>query len=228
MWRAVQIHLHIQDLRIQRRSWTVQYVMRLAETSCVWVLGSLVAGSLVVGSCYSPQFDDREPGNASGSAASFAVDASQFPPCQDTPPLAATSLRWSITTHAFGGRFAPRNVGAFWIEDSSGAYLDTLEQWGTTRKKWLKGYLEATAEVYVDATSGATLVRHGAHEGDWDLKTSTGCDVGPGDYQLVMELTDRSGTGVVERIAFEVGAAVSLKSTNLPQFSSIVLQVETP
>ncbi len=192
------------------------------------LLALFAASGGIASACFTPEYVDQEPGNASGSTLSFAVDASQFPPCQDVTPVPASSVAWTVTTHAFGGRFAPRNVGAIWIEDETGVYVDTLEQWGTTRKKWLKGYLAATEEQYVDAQSGATLLRHETHAGTWDLRSSTGCELAAGAYVLALELTDRSGTGALERLPIELTAAGTLELTNLPQFSSIVLQVESP
>jgi hypothetical protein len=40
-----------------------------------------------------------------------------------------TSLTFDVTTKAPGGRYQPRNVGAIWVEDSSGKLVKSLEVW---------------------------------------------------------------------------------------------------
>ena len=181
---------------------------------------------LFVVACYQPRYEDAEPGNDTDSIRSFFVDASQFPPCQPGEPLAVEEVHWRITTVSAGGRFAPRNVGAFWIESTDGAYVDTLEQWGTTRKKWLSAYNEATDGEYSDAVSGATRIRHEEHEGTWDLHDRFGCPVPPGAFVLRMELTDRSGVGPEESAEFKVGPAGSWEPPDFLNFTGISLRFE--
>jgi len=47
------------------------------------------------------------------------------------------SLSFDVVTVNQGGWFAPRNVGAIWIEDSSGKFVKTLKVWAAIRSRYL-------------------------------------------------------------------------------------------
>ncbi|MES1171600.1 MAG: DUF2271 domain-containing protein, partial [Bacteroidota bacterium] len=126
-----------------------------------------------------------------------------------------------------GGRFAPRNVGAVWIERASGEFVRTLEEWGGMRAKWLTNWQSASSGNTVDAVTGATLDRHVTHAARWDLKDAHGCDVPDGPHVLRVELTDRSGTGAVESVAFDKSdAPVSLAPADSGPFTEMQLILE--
>jgi hypothetical protein len=122
--------------------------------------------------------------------------------CSGGSPGVTSSLRFRVRTSALGGRFAPRNVGAIWVQDGSGAFVKTLEQWGTTRAKWLLAFNAASGGDVVDAITGPTKLSHESHEVTWDLASAAGCTVAAGDYAVWLETTDKSGAGVTLSIPF--------------------------
>lgn len=129
-------------------------------------------------------------------------DAGTQDACGDAKPTATSSLRFRVRTSAVGGRFSPRNVGAIWLQDGSGAFVKTLERWATTRAKWLITFNAASGGNVVDAVTGATRLSHETHEVAWDLTSAAGCRVAAGDYAIWLELTDKSGPGVTLGIPF--------------------------
>ena len=118
-----------------------------------------------------------------------------------------------------GGRYAPQNVGAVWIETGAGMFVKTLERWGNIRASHLTRWNKAsggwgsifgggnTADQ-MDAVSRATLRSHGAHHVTWDMKDPTGKVVPDGSYKLLIEVTeDNSRPGAVAEIPFEKAPA---------------------
>ena len=179
---------------------------------------SLLAAALALGAsaCMQPR-DDAAPRTTQQSyvdefaellgenGGGMGRKASDCPP--DPSPLERLSL--SVRTASGDGRYRPRNVGAFWIEDASGQWVKTLELWGQRRAKWLTRFQAASGGDVVDAVTGPTLSEHEVHELEWDLTAADGCEVENGEYQLRMELTDWSGTGKQYTIPFEKGLTPS-------------------
>ncbi len=129
-------------------------------------------------------------------------DAGAPDACPGGSPAGASALRFRVRTSSVGGKFAPRNVGAIWVQDGAGAFVKTLERWGTTRAKWLLTFNEVSGGDVVDAITGATKLSHETHEVTWDLADTAGCPVAAGDHAIWIELTDRSGAGVTLGIPF--------------------------
>lgn len=121
-------------------------------------------------------------------------------------PKSDRTLAFTVRTVPLGGRFAPKNVGAVWIETSRGQFVRTLASWGKVRAKWLSAWLTASGGNEVDAITGATLTGHKVHEFVWGLRDVHGCEVAAGGYALRMELTDRNGAGATHTVSFDVGA----------------------
>ncbi len=139
---------------------------------------------------------------------SAAVDASAG--CAVDSPLSA--LRVVVRTTAVGGRYAPRNVGAIWIETSAGAYVKTVKRWANRRKGYLTSYMAVTGGDVTDAVSGATLSSHITHDVTWDLTDRNRCEIPPGNYRVAIELTDGNMTGAALRIPFTKGATGSMST----------------
>ncbi len=125
-----------------------------------------------------------------------------------------TMLSMQVTTVTQGGRYAPKNVGAIWVEDSSGKWVYTLEYWdGFINAQWLTAYQASGGPAYVpvfstippDVTASATLNAHKTHNVTWSLKDSKGNTVPDGAYKLVVEVTEYSGTGKSQSYDFNVG-----------------------
>lgn len=188
--------------------------------------------ALVVSSatgCFQPRSNDDESGDAATRPTElFQPQGETVPPpiCPDDPsPL--TAMQIHVRTSSAGGRFAPRNVGAIWIERSDGTFVKTVARWGTVRAKWLKRFVAASAGSVVDAVTGPTLLSHQTHDVRWSLTGPDRCEVPSGDYRVVFELTDRNGMGPALEVPFAKGVT---PRTTMPlddtYFHDVVLNVE--
>ncbi len=156
-----------------------------------------------------------------------ATQTATSDPCDGEMLAAETTLRFRVRTSSVGGKFAPRNVGAIWIQDGEGAFVKTLERWGTTRAKWLLTFNAASGGNVVDAITGATKVSHETHEVRWNLTNAAGCPVPAGDYAIWLELTDRSGAGVTLDIPIGVPAPPSqVQPEDTPNFHDMSVDWE--
>lgn len=200
--------------------------MTLANTQSSCYARSLIFHLCITAcaACYSPQHavDETRPASATLDLTPFQRDSAtagrlgtQTPAdCQSETGL--TALELSVRTTNAGGRYAPRNVGAFWIETADGRFVKTLARWGTRRAKWLTRFQGSAKGDVTDAVTGATLAAHKTHEVRWDLNGLDGCEVETGDYALLLELTDRDAAGQSMSIAFskqDVGFVLSPADT---------------
>jgi hypothetical protein len=162
--------------------------------------------------CFRPDTDAAAPpeGDALAppthlfrrEAGSGDAGADAAVPIACAAPSALRALKFIVSTSPVGGRFAPRNVGAIWIETGAGTFVRTLEVWGNMRAKWLSAWLASGAGDTVDAVTGATLAEHLTHTVTWNLRDAHGCEAPAGQYALRIELTDRSGAGATLAIPF--------------------------
>jgi hypothetical protein len=138
-----------------------------------------------------------------------------------------SSLAFDVQTLSQGGKYSPRNVGAIWIETSGGDFVKTLEVWAERRAGELTRWRNETSSNRVDAVSGATLRSHAVHRVTWDLSDVSGNPVGPGDYKIVIEATDRDSTGASHEVAFTLGADPQvITPADGSAFSSMSLTLE--
>lgn len=115
----------------------------------------------------------------------------------------ATACTFRLTTRAQGGRYAPKNIGAIWIEREDGTWVKTLKVWAGVRLRYLTTYLKAnTKRDTTDAMTSATLRQHATHEVKWNLKDAQGQVAADGDYRVRVEVTDRSGDGQLLSVPF--------------------------
>jgi hypothetical protein len=119
------------------------------------------------------------------------------------------------------GEYAPRNVGAVWVEKSDGTFVKTIERWAGIRAvhltRWnnasggwpIAGFFFATPESsadQVDAVSSNTLRPHMQHTLTWNMKDGTGMVIPDGSYKLVIEVTESERIqSVSAEIDFEKG-----------------------
>ena len=108
------------------------------------------------------------------------------------------TLNVSVTTKAAGGEFAPDNVGAIWIADSSTKFVKSLYVWGSQRRKELSTWTSATsaaglANNLVDAVTAATMRSHGVRTATWNGTNASKAAVPDGAYKVCFELRDGSG-----------------------------------
>jgi hypothetical protein len=115
---------------------------------------------------------------------------------------ATLALTFDVMTVDQGGRYAPRNVGAIWIETQANAFVKTLEVWARTRGRYLTRFNSEAGGSRVDAVTGATLRAYGMHHVTWDFTDESGSVVPPGDYKIVIEVTDHDGAGKSADVPF--------------------------
>lgn len=116
-------------------------------------------------------------------------------------------MSFLFTTVSFNGEYAPDNVGAVWVSDAGGAFVKTLEVWGTKRLKYVEKWNAESGGSTVDAVTGATRSSHGEHVVAWDLRGQGGQVVADGLYHVVMEFTEHNGPGAWTLADLEKGAA---------------------
>lgn len=145
------------------------------------------------------------------------------------PVLGQTNgtLSVSVKTGTTGGTYAPKNIEAIWVEDSTGKFVKTLLAYANQRKGYLYTWIASTTaagSVYntVDATTGATQSTHGTRTCAWNGTNWNRVAVPDGTYRLRMELTDKHAQGNLATITFVKGKNLqTLNPANVPSFSSI-------
>ena len=143
------------------------------------------------------------------------------------------TLAVSVTTSQVGGSYAPKNVLAIWIEDSSGKFVKTLLAYANTRKTYLNTWEASTTNAgsaynTVDAITGATQSSHGTRTCTWNGTDYAGKLMVDGDYKVRMELTDQNATGNVASFTIAKGAtAQKLSPASVPSFSAVTLSWTT-
>ena len=120
------------------------------------------------------------------------------------------TLSVSAVTCTAGGNYAPKNVIAIWVEDSSGKFVKTLLQYGTKRKTFLNNWGSATRAAgssynSTDAVTGATRTAFGTVYCNWDGTDFNKKLMADGEYRLRLELTDKNATGNVLTYPFNKG-----------------------
>jgi hypothetical protein len=134
-----------------------------------------------------------------------------------------------------GGRYAPRNCGAVWIEDASGKFVKTIERWTAIRERYLSnwtmasggwgfaGFGGATGDNadQVDVVTAGTLSRHQMHMSTWNMKNTSGEVVPDGKYSVVVEVSE--GTSGVGRVEFVKGPMAQMLDGKSPVFSNMTV-----
>lgn len=146
--------------------------------------------------------------------------------------------------------YSPKNIVAFWIEDSNGKFVKTILVFAEERQQYLKKWKAVTTlagSMYnrvgtstTDATSGATKSSHAARTGKWNGKNVSSVTVADGTYTIKLETTDNDGVAQnFTSFTFEKGRQpVSLTPAAINGYSNIsiswvpditgVKEVETP
>jgi hypothetical protein len=139
----------------------------------------------------------------------------------------ARQLTFRVETLPTGGRFAPNNVGAIWIEDGQGAFVRTLALWGRSRAMYLRKFQASSQGNSVDAVTGATLSAHALHEVSWNLLDRSGREIPDGPYLLRVEMTDKNIAGALLELPFEKTPEPLLdQPADAPYFRAIELRIE--
>lgn len=169
-------------------------------------------------------------------AAKPVADAKVTPPptpadagTSEPPPssTAPSKLSFSVTTVSANGRYSPRNIYAIWVVDAQDKFVKTLAKFARTRQVYLTGWNRAAGGNVVDAVTGATMSNHGTRSVTWDLTNASKQPVPDGDYKIVLELTDKDGTGPTTSVSFTKGpSGVRLNPPNASSFTQMSLVLE--
>jgi hypothetical protein len=146
-----------------------------------------------------------------------------------SPGGSVTTLSFDVTTAATGGflSYAPKNIGAIWVQDSSGKLVKSLEVWARLREVYLTRYNGVRKNATIDVTASATLNSHKAHHVTWDMKGVGGAAVPPGKYTLVVECTDSDTTGQSLTTDFDISAgATTLMPMSNQYFTALKLTLQ--
>lgn len=136
-------------------------------------------------------------------------------------------ITFSVTTVSQGGRYAPKNIGAIWIETSSGEFVKSLKVWAKLRRRYLTKYNSAVGTTgSVDVSTSATLTSHRTHNVTWDLVDRGGAMVPAGAYRLFVEVTDRDSSGQFYALDFETSGPQTLAPADTQYFKSVSLALE--
>jgi len=136
-------------------------------------------------------------------------------------------LEVKVTTSATGGKYAPRNIVAIWIESSSGEFVKTMLAYADKRMTHLNTWQKSTADAgsefnTIDALTVATKTKHELRSCTWNGTNYKGDTVLDGSYKICMELTDKNETGNYSFFEFNKSSQiVELKPGDKPSFLSI-------
>jgi hypothetical protein len=143
------------------------------------------------------------PGNTDVDAGATGTD----PGTGTGAEVGVTSMAFSVLTVSQGGRYSPDNIGAIWVENSSGQWVKTLAVWALLRQRYLSKWSSVSGSNKTDAITSATLRNHQTHNVSWNLKDASGNAVPPGEYTVWVEVTDHNGAGATTSASFSVGSA---------------------
>jgi hypothetical protein len=173
---------------------------------------------------------DSSPGGRSGIGGGGSVGGGPGSAGSGGATASSTcSLSVSVTTTAPGGQYAPRNVGAIWIANSTGAFVKSLDVWGNQRLSHVTAWNAATKAAgvsgnKVDAISSATLSAHRAHNVTWNCQNYNRQAVPDGTYRVYFEVTDANKSGPNHFESFAKGptpVTVQGSSTNFNNISLV-------
>ncbi|MDD9933201.1 MAG: DUF2271 domain-containing protein [Myxococcales bacterium] len=156
------------------------------------------------------------------------------PPMSTGPGM----LTVRFTSVSPGGRYAPRNIGAIWIETGSGQFVKTLKRWAGIRANDLRAWpaasggwssffgIGATADE-LDAVTAATLRNHEAHEVMWDMMDNDGQVVPDGTYRVQIEVAESASSSSSAAVEFDKGATpVDLAPSDQGPYSGLTISYQ--
>lgn len=158
------------------------------------------------------------------SCGNNATDLTTDPIVNNTVKTNGT-LAVSTLTSTAGGKYAPKNIVAIWIESNSGTYVKTLLAYANGYKRYLSNWASSSGYNTTDAITGATVNSHTTRTCSWNGKDYKGNVVGDGTYKVCMELTDKDGTGNYHEFTFSKGTnSLTLSPSNVSSFSNISIK----
>lgn len=104
------------------------------------------------------------------------------------------TLTFTVRTVTYGGGYAPRNVGAIWITNSSNQFVKTIKVWAQEHRGALVRWIASSGNNTVGAITGATLNSHQLHSVTWNGTNVSNAQVPDGDYKVNIEFAEHSAS----------------------------------
>jgi hypothetical protein len=101
------------------------------------------------------------------------------------------TLSVTVTTSTANGNYAPDNIMAIWIQDSSNKFVKTMLVYAAARKAHLINWVTSTpVGNSTDAITGATQSSHGTRTATWNGTNVSRVLVPDGNYTVKIEMTE--------------------------------------
>lgn len=132
----------------------------------------------------------------------------------------------TLTSQTSGAVYAPANILAMWITNSSGTFVKSTLVYASARQQYLYTWISQDPSLNeVDATTGATQNSHGTRTSSWNGKNVSEVVVPDGTYTVHMELTDKHAQGNLGTFTFTKGpVAQTLTPADVPSFANISIK----
>jgi hypothetical protein len=164
--------------------------------------------------------------NAGGSSSGSAGENGNSDRC---------TFSFDVTTVTAHGNFAPSNVGAIWIGDSSNKFVKTLRCWGTIDLPQATAWTQASAGNKVDAVSGATRRVHGPLNATWNCTDVSEAPVPDGNYVAHVTFTESDanpfapGSAIQASVPFTKSASgVDVAAPDTANFTAMHVKLTVP
>jgi len=140
------------------------------------------------------------------------------------------TFTFNVTTVTANGRYAPANVGAIWITDSSNKFVKTLQVWGSIRLSNATAWTQSSGNNTTDAVTGATRRGHGALTAKWDCTNVSKTAVMDGSYNANVTFAESDsnpffgGTAIQTAVKFaKSSAGATVMGTDTSNFKSMTV-----
>lgn len=140
---------------------------------------------------------------------------------EDSPSeqvVTSRNMQFSFTTNAPGGPFAPAHVLAVWVESENGGFVRSLKVRAAQRIVYLYAWEAASQHNLTDAITGATITQHSDQVVDWNLQSYERNEVAPGNYKLMVEISDADSQGPLATFPFVFNDTVLIQSVGNMEF----------
>jgi flagellar hook assembly protein FlgD len=104
------------------------------------------------------------------------------------------TLTFTVRTVTYNGGYAPHNVGAIWITNSTNQFVKTVKIWAQSHRDDVVRWLANSGNNTVGAVTSATLSNHQLHTVTWNGTNVSGAQVADGDYKVNVEFAEHEAS----------------------------------
>jgi flagellar hook assembly protein FlgD len=104
------------------------------------------------------------------------------------------TLTFTVRTVTYNGGYAPHNVGAIWITNSTNQFVKTVKIWAQEHRDDLVRWLANSGNNTVGAVTSATISNHQLHTVTWNGTNVSGAQVADGDYKINVEFAEHEAS----------------------------------